>query len=113
MKQKGGGERQGKWDKFLAGNLKYLIDKLSSIEEGEGTLLDNTLVYYGSSNSTTHTNLNYPLILAGGKAMGFRHGQHLQFGKETPLANLYLTMLHRLGVETDTFADSQGEMTEV
>jgi hypothetical protein len=113
MKKKGGGEKLGKWDRFLAGNLKYFLDKMAAIKEGDGTLLDNTLVYFGSSNSYTHTNLNYPLLLAGGKSMGFQHGQHLQFGKEVPLANLYLTMLNRLGAPSDSFADSNGEITSV
>lgn len=113
MKQKGGGERQGKWDQFLAENLRYFLDKLAAIDEGNGTLLDNTLVYYGSSNSTTHNNQNYPLILAGGKNMGYRHGQYLDFDKSTPLSNLYLTMLNQLGAPADQFSDSNGEMTEL
>lgn len=114
MKQKGGAIRQGKWDQFLAENLKRFIDKLAAIQEGEGTLLDNTLIYYGSSNSTTHNNTNYPLLLAGGRSMGFQHGQHLGFDKSVPLANLYVTMLKQLGAENiDSFADSNEPMSEV
>ena len=80
---------------------------------GEGTLLDNTLVYYGSSNSNTHNNRNYPLILAGGRSMGFRHGQYLRFDEDIPLSNLYLTMLRQMDVPTDAFADSTGVMDEL
>ena len=112
-KKPGGAEDQGKWDQFQASMVKYFLDRLAAIEEGDGTLLDNTLVFYGSSNSTTHTNNNYPLLLAGGKSMGYQHGQYLKFGKEVPLSNLYLTMLHRLGVETEKFQDSDGELTGV
>ncbi len=113
MKKPGGAEQLGRWDQFLAENLHYFLNKLDAIPEGGGSLLDHTLVYYGSSNSYTHNNTNYPLLLAGGKAMGYQHGQHLQYGKEKPLADLYLTMLHRLGAEAGSFADSSGEMTEV
>lgn len=111
--KKDGARKQGEWDRFLAGRLKYFIDRLANIEEGDGTLLDNTLVHYGTTNSNTHNNRNYPVILAGAKNMGFTHGQSLRFGEDTPLANLYLTMLQRLGVKTTNFADSTGAMTEV
>lgn len=109
-KKPGGAVAQGAWDRYLAGQLAYLIQRLKDIPEGDGTLLDNTTLLYGSSNSTTHTNLNYPLIVAGGKSMGYKHGQYLQFGNEVPLANLFVTMLRRLGAEVDSFADSTGAM---
>lgn len=109
----GGAERLGKWDQWQAENLRYFLEKLAAIREGEGSLLDNTLVYYGSSNSNTHNNRNYPLILAGGRSMGFRHGQYLRFDEDIPLSNLYLTMLRQMDVPTDAFADSTGVMDEL
>lgn len=109
----GGMKRQGEWARFLSGRIHYLLDRLDSIEEGDGTILDNTLVYYGSSNSQTHNNKNYPLILAGGKKMGFSHGQFLRYGEDTPLSNLYLTMLNQLGVPGKQFADSTDKITNV
>ncbi|MEM7476641.1 MAG: DUF1552 domain-containing protein [Planctomycetota bacterium] len=109
-KKPGGAAQQGEWDRFLASQLGYLIQRMKDIPEGDGTLLDHTALLYGSSNSTTHTNLNYPLIVAGGKSMGYQHGQHLQYGKEVPLANLYLMILNRLGVQVDQFADSLGTL---
>jgi len=112
-RKKGGAEKQGQWDRFLAGRLQYFLDRLASVPEGEGTLLDSTLVHYGTSNSQTHNNTNYPLIVAGGKAMGFQHGQFLRFGSDTPLSNLHFTMLQKLGVKTKSFADSTGIMSEV
>ena len=78
------------------------------MEEGDGSVLDNTCIFYGSSNSTTHNNNNYPLILAGGKNMGYKHGQYLTFDKDVPLANLFVTMQKRMGVKADSFADSTG-----
>jgi hypothetical protein len=112
-RKKDGAEKLGQWDRFLAGRLHYFIDRLAGIQEGDGTLLDNTLVHYGTTNSTTHNNTNYPMILAGGKSMGFTHGQYLRFGEETPLANVYLTLLQRLGVRAQSFADSNGTMPEL
>jgi len=106
----GGAEQLGKWDQWQTQNLHYFLEKLSATPEGEGTLLDNTLVYYGSSNSVTHVNRNYPLILAGGESMGFKHGSHVSFSHETPLSNLYLTVLQQLGVPQSSFADSTGTL---
>lgn len=81
-----------------------------TLETG-GNLLDRTQVLYGSclGNANSHSNQNLPLILAGG---GFRHGQHLTFdtANNTPLANLYVSMLQKLGVETDKFATSTGTL---
>ena len=108
-----GMKNNGQWQHFLAGRLQYFLDRLASIDEGESTLLDNTLVLYGSSNSNTHNNKNYPLILAGGKSMGLKHGQYLQYGDDIPLANLYLTMMKGLGVSSERFADSSGGLKDV
>ena len=109
-KKPGGAKAQGEWDRFLASQLTYLVQRMKDIPEGDGTLLDHTTLFFGSSNSKTHTNQNYPLIVAGGKSMGYQHGQYLQFDQETPLANLYVTMLRRLGANVDSFADSSGAM---
>ena len=108
-----GAENKGKWDRYQASCLAYLIKRLSEMEEGSGSVLDNTCLFYGSSNSKTHNNTNYPLILAGGKSMGYKHGQYLTFGKDVPLANLFVTMQKRMGAKADSFADSTGEMSEV
>ena len=68
---------------------------------------------FGSSNSQTHVNEDYPLTLAGGGRLGLRHGRYLRFGDEVPLSNLFVTLLHRYGAQTETFADSTGELTDV
>ena len=111
--KKGGGEALGKWDQYLAEQLARFLGRLNTTQEGDGTLLDHTMVLYGSSNSTTHNNNNYPLLLAGGNGLGLKHGQIHNHSKDTPLTNLHVTMLNRLGVPTNSFVDSTGELTDL
>jgi len=91
--------------------LAGLLRGLQTAEEGGRTLLDQTMVMQGSAlgHAGKHDNRNLPVLLAGG---GFRHGQHLAFDKvdNTPLANLYVSMLQRLGVETERFSSGRGTM---
>ena len=112
--KKGGAENLGRFDQFLAENHARFLQSLADAKEGDGSVLDRTLVLYGSSNSRTHNNHNYPLLLAGGKGLGVRHGQYLRYNeKEMRLSNLYLTMLDRLGIPSQKFADSTGEFTDI
>lgn len=89
------------------------IEKLSSIDEGGVSLLDQTIVLFGSGmgNANSHTNTNLPVVLAGG---GFRHGRMLTFDRQArnrpPLTNLFVSMLQQFGVETDRFATSTGTL---
>jgi hypothetical protein len=108
-----GAEHLGKWHQFLTEQLAYFLKRLKDTPEGSSNLLDQTFVLYGSSNSNTHRNANYPLLLAGGKKQGIKHNQHLEFDESTPLSNLFTTVLHRLDVKRENFADSTGEMTEI
>jgi hypothetical protein len=86
-----------------------LLAKLKSTKEEGGTLLDRTIVMFGSNlgNASSHDNKNMPVIVAGG---GFKHGQHLAFDpkKNPPLSNLYVQFLHRLGAEVNAFGSSNG-----
>lgn len=109
--KKGGAEKLGKFDQFLTENLARFLRRLKDTPEGDSNMLDRTLVLYGSSNSKTHQNQNYPLLLAGGKPLGFQHNQYLKFGPQTPMSNVFVSMLQALGVETDRFADSTGTLT--
>lgn len=88
-----------------------LLSKLKKTPEQGDTLLDRTMVLYGSNmgNASSHDNRNLPAILAGG---GFKHGQHLEFDQSDnyPLPNLYVSMLQRLGIQTDRFASGTGTM---
>jgi hypothetical protein len=99
-----------------AGHMKLLAKlfaDLKNVKEGEESLLDRTMVLYGSNfgDSNAHTCPNMPVIFAGG---GFKHGQHLAFDTQPernyPLTNLLLSMLHRMGIEADKFASSTGTM---
>ena len=96
------------WHMKLLGDL---IADLKSMREGDDTLLDRTMVLYGSNfgDANAHTCFNLPTILAGG---GFKHGQHLAFDTQRnyPLPNLYVSMLQRMGIESDRFASSTGAM---
>jgi hypothetical protein len=68
------------------------------------------MVLFGSATSTTHDARNYPLVLAGGRALGLKHGKYLKYTEQIPLANMYVSMLQKLGVETERFADSTGTL---
>lgn len=91
--------------------LNELLTKLQGVEEQGETLLDQTMTLYGSNfgDANKHTTTNMPVILAGG---GFRHGSHLAFDQERnyPLPNLFVSMLQRMGIESDRFASSTGTM---
>lgn len=109
----GGAKALGKWDRFRAEQLTYFLQRLQDTRENEGTLLDHTMVLYGSSNSTTHNNTNYPLVVAGGNKLGLKHGAYHRFGSDVPLSNLFVTMANRLGMPGTKFLDSTGEMLEI
>jgi len=91
--------------------LAKLLTDLSAVREEGDTLLDRTAVLYGSNfgDANAHTCFNLPTILAGG---GFRHGQHLAFSTSNnyPLPNLFVSVLQRMGIETERFASSTGTM---
>jgi hypothetical protein len=92
--------------------LGELMQNLANRVEGDQRLLDRTMILYGSNmgDSNTHDNTNLPILLAGG---GFQHGQHLAFDREqnTPLSNLFVSMIQQLGIETDAFGSSTGTVT--
>ena len=94
----------------------YFLSKLDSIKEGGATLLDNSLLLYGSDLSvpTSHSQRDLPIIVAGGAAGRIAGGRYLKFaGDETPLTNLYLTMLDKAGVPTEKLGDSTGRLNRL
>jgi hypothetical protein len=103
----------GEYDRYLAEQFAYFLDRLSAIREGETSVLDRTLAMYGSGTSNTHNARNYPIVLAGGKDLGFRHGRYIKAREERPLGDLYVTMLHRLDLPVRKFADNSSEFTEI
>ena len=94
--------------------LNKLMTSLAGKSEGGERLLDRTMVLYGSNmgEANIHDNTNLPIILAGG---GFKHGQHIAFSRNhnTPLCNLFVTMLQRLGIEANAFGSSTGALAEL
>ena len=86
------------------------LEKLKSIPDGDGTLLDHTTYLYGSGmcNADKHDHTNLPILVAGGNRTP--GGRHIRYEKATPLANLHLTLLDRAGVRIDSFADSKGKV---
>lgn len=106
-------ENWGKWDAFLSEQFAYFLDRLKAMEDRNGTsVLDNTMILYGSAQSTTHNSRNYPLILAGAKNMGLEHGRYLKYDDKTPLSNLQHAMLQTLDCKEKTWADSTAQLTE-
>ena len=91
------------------------LQKLATIKEGDGTLLDHSLYLYGSGigNPNVHDHTNLPILVAGGAAMRMKGGRHIKYDKPKPLANLHLTLLDKAGVHLDKFADSTGKVDEV
>lgn len=92
--------------------LAYFLKKLDSIQEGNSTLLDNSLIMYGSGigDGNRHNHHDLPIALFGSGGKSFETGRHLQFKKETPLTNLYVRMLDTVGVRVDSFGDSNGRL---
>ena len=138
-KEPDGWKNFGTYCRFISEELGRFATKLKSTPEvdGEGTMLDNTVLLLGSASSAFHLSRNYPLILLGGKSMGYRHGQFLKFGKgnedhqagsgistdagwrgemtweEEPLSKLFLTMLHRFGIEAQSFGGATETLSRV
>ncbi len=106
----------GHWDRWRAEQHVYFLKRLRDAREGDGSMLDRTLVLWGSAHPhAAHSAKNYPLQLAGGGALGFKHGRLHAFEgkKKVPLANLFVTMLNALDVPAEKFADSTGAMTDL
>lgn len=106
----------GLWDHWRAQQHAYFLERLRNTLEGEGNMLDRTLVLWGSAHPHgSHSTKNYPIQVAGGNHLGFRHGRLHAFEneKKVPLANLFVSMLNAVDAPTDRFADSTGPMTEV
>lgn len=107
-------ENLGTYDRFHAELLAKFLLRMADTPEGEGTMLDNTIVFYGTSNSKTHVNKDYPLMVAGGSNLGLKHGIfHDMSTSDAPLSNLFLTFLQQLDVSANRFSDSTGIIKEI
>ena len=106
----------GQWDRWRAEQHAYFLKRLRDTPEGEGNMLDNTIVLWGSAHPhASHSTRNYPIHLAGGNRLGFNHGQLHEFigDKKVPLANLFVSMLNAVDVPIERFADSTGNMSQL
>jgi len=101
-----------KLNTYHVDTLAYYADKLQSIADGDGTLLDQTVVLYGSgmSDGNTHNNYNVPVVVLGGRENGFRGDRHVVYPEGTPLANLSLNLMEKFGVHVEQFGDSTGHL---
>ena len=104
----------GQRDEMLCACLARLMDKLKSIEASDGTLLDHTVLLMGGSQISSHSGGSFPMLLAGGRKLGFRHGQHVKWkGGTKPASDLYLTILQQLGCPVTSFKESTGPISEL
>jgi hypothetical protein len=107
--------RMAKINAFHVSLFAYYLEKLRSTPDGAGTLLDHSVILYGSGmgNPNVHDHVNLPIIVAGGAAGRMKGGRHITYAEPTPLANLHLTLLEKVVVRLDRFADSQGTISEL
>ena len=105
-------EKISKINTFHVEQLSYMLQKMKSIPEGDGSLLDHCMIVYGSgiSDGNRHNNENLPIVLAGRGGGWIRPGRHIQYSGDTPLNNLFVTMLNQAGATTDSFNDSTGTL---
>lgn len=139
VKKPGGWQNLGTYNRYQAEEFGRFVERMKNTPEpnGDGNLLDNTFAMHGSASSSFHLSRNYPIISAGGKNLGFENGRYLKFGsgnddnqagagidtdagwrgeieaEELPLAHLFVTILQRMGVETDSFAGFSGTLEKV
>lgn len=100
-----------KYDRFLSEQVAYFLERMQQFAEPGGSVLDNTIVLFGSGASTTHNPTNLPTLVAGGRNMGLRHGVHWR-RPETPMSNLFLSILRSMEIPQESFADSTGTLSE-
>lgn len=139
VKKPDGWKNLGTYNRYQAEEFGRFVQKLRDTTEptGQGNMLDNTFAMHGSASSSFHLSRNYPIISAGGKNIGFKNGRYLKFGngnednqagagivtdagwrgkmeaEEEPLAHLFVTIMQRLGVETNSFAGITGALDRV
>jgi hypothetical protein len=100
-------------NKYHVSAFAYFIDKLATTPDGDGTLLDHSMILYGSSmsNGNQHDHEPLPIVLLGGAGGALEGNRHLAAPQHTPMSNLLLGMLDKLGVRKESFGDSTGPLT--
>jgi Protein of unknown function (DUF1552) len=104
-----------KIDRYLVGQYASFLTRLRGIKEGDGTLLDNCMILYGSGlgDGNSHTHDHLPIVLGGRGGGTIVPGRHLRFDNGAPLNNLFLSMLDRIGASTSRFGDSTGQLADL
>lgn len=100
-------------DQFHVTQLAYLLEKMKSIKEPEGTLLDNSMIVYGAgiSDGDRHNHDNLPVLIAGHGGGALKGAKHIRYAPNTPMNNLFVSMLDKVGVRVETLGDSSGRLT--
>ncbi len=108
-------EKLAQIDTFYAEQFAYFLEKMQQYKEGDTSLLDNTMVVYGSciSDGNRHNHDNLPVILAGGRSAGLQPGRHLRQPKDTPMTNLYLAMLEKYNIHPQRIGDSTRSLQNI
>jgi hypothetical protein len=108
-------EKLAKINRFHMEQFAYFIDKLSRMQDGDGTLLDHSMILYGSglSDGNRHTHHDLPALMLGSGNGSWKTGRHLQYPKDTPMNNLFVTMLDRVGVQAEKLGDANGSLREL
>jgi len=108
-------QKIAKINRFHVEQFAYFLDRLKSVKEANGTLLDNCMIVYGGAigDGNRHNHDNLPILLAGRGSGALTTGRHLKLDKETPMTNLYLAMLDRMGVKAERVGDSTGRLDSV
>ena len=107
--------RMAKINAFHVSLFAYFLEKLKATPDGNGSLLDHALLLYGSGmgDPNVHSHVNLPILVAGGGAGLHKGGRHIKYAEPTPLANLHVTLLEKVGVRLDAFQDSTGKVDEL
>jgi hypothetical protein len=101
-------------DEMYCAMLARLMDKLQAVDANDGTLLDHTVLLLGGSQISSHGAGNFPMLLAGGNKLGFKHGQYIKWtGNKPSASDLYLTILQQLGCPVTSFKESKGPLSEI
>jgi hypothetical protein len=100
-----------KYDLFLSRQVAHFLGQLNKYRDRNGSVLDNTIVLFGSGASTTHNPRNLPTLVAGGGHLGLKHGNYWR-KDDTRMSNMYLSILRSLGIEQESFADSTGTLSD-
>ncbi|MEO5923135.1 MAG: hypothetical protein ABIR70_04840, partial [Bryobacteraceae bacterium] len=105
-------EKVAQINRFHVDKFVYLLDKLKATPDGDGTLLDHSMIVYGSglADGNSHQHENLPTVLAGRGCGTLKPGRYIKYAPETPMANLFVSMLDRMGVPVEKMGDSTGKI---